>query len=62
MTDDELKALVTSHETYMHERINGAYKAGVRHCLELIDWAEATGCSWATLRTKMEEKLKELYV
>jgi hypothetical protein len=36
MTDDELKAVTDAHETYMHDRINGAYRAGVRRCIELL--------------------------
>ena len=76
MTDQELKELTVAHEQYMHERINGAYRAGVRHCLELLQedikyWCKTNegACQgdlsvfpYDTLEANMKKLLETLYV
>lgn len=49
-------------QLYIHDKMNIAYKAGVRHSLELIDWAIKENVDIRTARMKIEELNKTLYV
>lgn len=58
-TDEELRQIVESHEQYMHERINAAYRAGVRKCLDILT---GTNVAHDVAVKLMEAEMKRLYV
>jgi hypothetical protein len=62
MTDEQVSEMIVAHEKYLHDRINGAYYAGVKKCMELVCAYVKDQTDVQRLLALMEKELKTLYV